>query len=215
MFYAGATNYVLQTCRGQLEGEILSATWGTPLRYSVALFTDCPTLSFSLLAVRRLQTGNEATTNLKLQTVNDERQLATCTSQAPPPASLQSLREWLLACSTSACQASPAMPCILLVINIIARLSTHVQCMCVASLTTHVYTWCPICDHLLCILHVLSDDVVQTCTCITIPHVQSSITYMYSVFYMYMCLVMMSYMYKHVHHHPPWPINGARTQRSK
>ena len=88
---------VLQTTyyRGQLEGEILSATWGTPLRYSVALFT-VPRSAFSLLAVRRLQygkqrqagrgTGNEATTNLKLQTVNDERQLAT--SQATPPASL-------------------------------------------------------------------------------------------------------------------------------
>ena len=125
--------YCLQTCRGQLEGEILSG-YSSQVQCSLV---PSPTHSFSLLAIRTSLavgqatkagrgTGNEATTNLKLQlqTVNDERQLAT--SQAPPPASLiscaappgppslRSLRK-LLACSTSVCQASPTMPCILLV----------------------------------------------------------------------------------------------------
>ena len=78
MFYAGATNYVLQRSAG---GRDSLGNLGSPVRYSVTLFT-VPRSAFRCLPYvacsdgkRRKAgrgTGNEATTNLKLQTVNDE-----------------------------------------------------------------------------------------------------------------------------------------------
>ena len=64
---------LVESCRGQLEGEILSATWGTPLRCSVASF-PVPSPAFCCLLYvacstasddkARRGTPNEATTNL-------------------------------------------------------------------------------------------------------------------------------------------------------
>ena len=98
MFYAGATNYVLQRSAGGRD-SLGNSGYSSQVQCSLV---HSPPLSFSLLAVRRLQygkrrkagrgTGNEATTNLKLQTVNDERQLAT--SQVPPPAPDQSENDY-------------------------------------------------------------------------------------------------------------------------
>ena len=122
MFYAGATNYVLQRSAG---GRNSLGNLGYSSQVQCSLVPS-PTPSFSLLAVRRLQygkrrkagrgTGNEATKNLKLQTVNDDNWLHRRPHPRPQLPYDHSENDYNLACSTSVCQASPTMPCILLVI---------------------------------------------------------------------------------------------------
>ena len=56
MFYAGATNYVLQRSAG---GRDSLGNLGYSSQVQCSLVHDSPTLSFSLLAVRRLQYGKQ------------------------------------------------------------------------------------------------------------------------------------------------------------